>query len=397
MSRLSISFVLTALVLCACVSSPIQTMTPKEAVQFGSDLYYTTPNYAFDSTTKIEEVRVDATPSEKLQNFNEIANRLIQRLSFDVSGVIDTPNQLYQMTPTYHYKAKNMQASLSIPMVYDANQQSFLADLSAFDVILNRTEHIDKYSRFDVGSADVNDKGKKLIGIIQKYTRKHYEDMDNAVFSELPLSSEDRRVNVVRKIQVSDAFKIDALYSTDMMKEIFEIMRSAPKKQEELSADSESKSELERAFRTEDFEQARHQAGELIDPKSRHTSVLSFDKEGRIVQSQSLLDIGFKQPKSDEPTSGSFNGMHIKMSGTFNMTSIGQAKLADPPTVDNTVDGLENLKGSLVGKVFGKLFTPKKHGDERASEIGADETTQVGEAVEPVELKNRSVKKSKNR
>ena len=389
MRRFFIGF--TAVFLTACASSPIQTMPLKQAVQFGSDLYYTTPNYAFDSTTRIEEVRLDAPESSELQSFGEAANRLIRRLSFDISGVIDTPNKLYQMTPTYHYKAKNMQASLSIPMVYDANQQSFLADLSAFDVFLSKAEHVDKYSRFDVGSYGVNDKGEKLIGIIQKYTRKNYEDMDNAVFSELPLTSEDRRMNVVRKIQVSDSLKKEALYSTDMMKEIFKIMRPTSNN-EVLESDEVRPAELAPSitdeFRADEYEAARDKASEWLDPNSRHTSVLSFDRQGRIVQSQLLFDVGFNAPKKEESSANAGKGMHMKMSSTFNMTSIGQAKLVNPPTRDNTVDGFENLKGSLAGKMFGKLFAPKKHGDDEEAEIDAEAVNEADD-IKPMPKSKR--------
>jgi hypothetical protein len=198
---------------------------------------------------------------------------------------------------------------------------------------------------------------------------------------------------VVRKIQVSDTFKEEKLYDVEIMKEMIQIMMPPSKT---AKADAEDVDSLDPpipeishdmdVFDANKYEEAKDKAAEWFDPNSKLTSVLSFDKQGRIVQSQLWLDMGINEPKKDGVHTDEVSGMRMKMSSTFNMTSIGQAKLVNPPTQDNTVDGIENLKGSLLGK----LFDRKKKDDE-------DEETEVEDAAQAAEEVARPTRKSKKR
>ena len=70
----------------------------------------------------------------------------------------------------------------------------------------------------------------------------------------------------------------------------------------------------------------------------------------------------------------------------MNMTvsDIGKAKLIDPPTVENTVDGKENLKGGVFGRLSaGKSDDEEQNSNELSTEaIQTDAATAVSTGAE---------------
>lgn len=366
----------TAAILSACASSPIQTMSLKDAVNFGTDQYYNTPNYAFKSNTHIELFDF-GLQGDANKDISPIFNRLFKRMSFDMTGVVDTPNKQYQVTPTFQYKAKNLQAALSFPMVYDGKQQHFLIDVSAFDALLGNGDNDGKYSRFDVSKFNVNDKGEKMLSIIQKYTRSNYSEMNNSAFIDLPLNNDDKHMNVVRKIQITAKLKDDAFNTTGMMKEVVGLLKTPDKETDDSDAI------------IKEFSQSEAKSKELINPDSKQTSILSFDKEGRIIQAQVSIDMSMKSAtptllsdssirhmrpsarKKEYDTRAEANvdanenatSTRMKATTTFSMSDIGHAQLVNPPTADNTVDGIENFKSGFLVKKLTEIFKPKTMDD----------------------------------
>ena len=72
------------------------------------------------------------------------------------------------------------------------------------------------------------------------------------------------------------------------------------------------------------------------------------------------------------------------------VTDIGKAKLIDPPTAENSVDGIENLKNSPIGKSFADKFDSTNN----------DATTDAAQAVEeaaasPVKKAKKPMKKKR--
>lgn len=357
---------LAATILTACASNPIQKMSLKDAVNFGTAQYSNTPNYAFKSSVRLDSIQLGIADKD---GFNAVLNRLFKRMSFDMNGVVDTPNKQYQIIPSYQYKAKNLQMALSFPMVYDGNQQHFLVDVSALDALLGNGDNEGKYSRFDVSQFDINDKGEKILRIIQKYTRSNYDKMQDSAFVELPLNHDDKRMNIVRKIQINANLKNDTFDTTGMIKEVVALIKPADNTSDAL---------------IETLAQSEAKSKELIAPNSTQTSVLSFDKEGRIVQAQSSIDMGIKSPPSALANSSGMMQMRanntkehaaqaesnlvtdenpvstrMTATATLSMGDIGHAKILNPPSADNTVDGIENFKSGFLGRTLTDIFEPK--------------------------------------
>ena len=366
---------LTAIALTACTSvSPIQTMAAKDAVKLGYDQYFNTPNYAFSATSRINELQIDfphhsskAAPSSQ-NSFNNIFSRLAKRMSFDMTGVIDRTRQQYQLIPITEYKAKNLQVKLAFPMVYDGQQKAFFVDVSAFDGLLGKAENEGKYSRFDLSRFDTQNKGDELIKIIQKSTLSTLDKVQDSSFVELPLTSDDKRMNVVRKIQVTVNLKDASAQSSSLLKDLIELMR--PKN---AALSDEIRAEMEA-----DIQKMSDQTSKLLDPKSEQVSVLNFDAAGRIIQSDSTVRLTLKEPKADTTeNSTSLSAIDINGFTRFNMLDIGKAQLVEPPNADNTVDGLDNVKGSFAGKALASFLGRDNESDEHASEEVTDVELQV--------------------
>jgi hypothetical protein len=365
---------LTAIALTACASvSPIQTMAAKDAVKLGYDQYFNTPNYAFSATSRINELQIDfphhsskAAPSSQ-NSFNSIFSRLAKRMSFDMTGVIDRTRQQYQLIPITEYKAKNLQVKLAFPMVYDGQQKAFFVDVSAFDGLLGKAENEGKYSRFDLSRFDTQNKGDELIKIIQKSTLSKLDNVQDSNFVELPLTSDDKRMNVVRKIQVTVNLKDASAQSSSLLKDIVELIR--PKKAEQST---EETTEMET-----EIKEMTDQTNELLDPKSEQVNVLSFDQAGHIIQSDSTVHVTLKKPVGDSAKNLASGAVNISGLTRFNMLDIGKAQLVEPPNADNTVDGLDNVKGSFAGKALASFLGRDNKSDEHTSEEVTDAELEV--------------------
>jgi hypothetical protein len=365
---------LTAIALTACASvSPIQTMAAKDAVKLGYDQYFNTPNYAFSATSRINELQIDfphhssnAAPSSQ-NSFNSIFSRLAKRMSFDMTGVIDRTRQQYQLIPITEYKAKNLQVKLAFPMVYDGQQKAFFVDVSAFDGLLGKAENEGKYSRFDLSRFDTQNKGDELIKIIQKSTLSTLDNVQDSNFVELPLTSDDKRMNVVRKIQVTVNLKDASAQSSSLLKDIVELIR--PKKAEQST---EETTEMET-----EIKEMTDQTNELLDPKSEQVNVLSFDQAGHIIQSDSTVHVTLKKPVGDSAKNLASGAVNISGLTRFNMLDIGKAQLVEPPNADNTVDGLDNVKGSFAGKALASFLGRDNKSDEHTSEEVTDAELEV--------------------
>jgi hypothetical protein len=365
---------LTAIALTACASvSPIQTMAAKDAVKLGYDQYFNTPNYAFSATSRINELQIDfphhsskAAPSSQ-NSFNSIFSRLAKRMSFDMTGVIDRTRQQYQLIPITEYKAKNLQVKLAFPMVYDGQQKAFFVDVSAFDGLLGKAENEGKYSRFDLSRFDTQNKGDELIKIIQKSTLSKLDNVQDSNFVELPLTSDDKRMNVVRKIQVTVNLKDASAQSSSLLKDIVELIR--PKKAEQST---EETTEMET-----EIKEMTDQTNELLDPKSEQVNVLSFDQAGHIIQSDSTVHVTLKKPVGDSAKNLASGAVNISGFTRFSMLDIGKAQLVEAPNADNTVDGLDNVKGSFAGKALASFLGRDNKSDEHTSEEVTDAELEV--------------------
>jgi hypothetical protein len=288
-------------------------------------------------------------------------------MSFDMTGVIDRTRQQYQLIPITEYKAKNLQVKLAFPMVYDGQQKAFFVDVSAFDGLLGKAENEGKYSRFDLSRFDTQNKGDELIKIIQKSTLSKLDNVQDSNFVELPLTSDDKRMNVVRKIQVTVNLKDASAQSSSLLKDIVELIR--PKKAEQST---EETTEMET-----EIKEMTDQTNELLDPKSEQVNVLSFDQAGHIIQSDSTVHVTLKKPVGDSAKNLASGAVNISGFTRFSMLDIGKAQLVEAPNADNTVDGLDNVKGSFAGKALASFLGRDNKSDEHTSEEVTDAELEV--------------------
>ena len=175
-------------------------------------------------------------------------------------------------------------------------------------------------------------------------------------------------MNVVRKIQVTVNLKDASAQSSSLLKDLIELMR--PKN---AALSDEIRAEMEA-----DIQKMSDQTSKLLDPKSEQVSVLNFDAAGRIIQSDSTVRLTLKEPKADTTeNSTSLSAIDINGFTRFNMLDIGKAQLVEPPNADNTVDGLDNVKGSFAGKALASFLGRDNESDEHASEEVTDTELEV--------------------
>ena len=357
-----------ALLLTACVSSPIQKMSAKDAVAFGYDQYFDTPNYRFTSQMHLNNFDLGMLG---VGGFPSTLNRVVKRMTVNMDGVIDRPNQQYEVIGSLSYKAKNLQANIAFPFVYDGRQKAIFADVSALDDLLANGENENKYSRFDVSHLDVDKKAGGLIDILRKTYKGIYQDLPTASFVELPLSREDRRMDVVRKIQVTSNIKDASTHSYTMFKDLMQWA-----KPEDASIVGLDEPELEKAF---------DETNDLIDPNSTQVEVLGFDKAGRIVQGEATANLSMAIPNgsTDAAKGQKFN---ISSTAHIQMSEIGSAKLSNPPTASNTVDGVENFRGGFAGRFLADVLRPQ------AADAAASDAEPAVEVVNEPEPRKRKKK-----
>jgi hypothetical protein len=89
--------------------------------------------------------------------------------------------------------------------------------------------------------------------------------------------------------------------------------------------------------------------------------------------------------------------MHFNVNMT--VSDIGKAKLIDPPTAENTVDGKENFKGGLLGGLFaGKSDEEQTSNEVTADAIEIDAASAVSAAAEDAtQATNKPTRKKKTR
>lgn len=355
--------VMSVVVLSACSSmGDIQNIPAKQVVSAGIDKAFSMPNYRVVATTSIMELDLGIATEDKKATqsvISSLVKNLVKNVTFETTGVIDTDQKMYQITPTYRYDTKNMKSSVSFPLAYDGQKKMLYADFSAAEIFLNAPETEGKFSRFDLSKYSTHlDKADQIMGLFKKTIVGHYDGLDSATFSEVALNDEDKSNRVVRKVQVKSDINKSMEIVPNLIGNVVEVLKTDDKK-----ADGAAAIELPKDM--PDFADPVFKASfmkeisKMIGPGSEQTEVYGFNNKGQIVQSDVKAHIVFTPPKSkydDSPDSENQKPVTMGMYSKMRLYDIGSAKVVDAPTVESSVDGFENLKGSLLGSIF----LPKK-------------------------------------
>ena len=339
-----------------CATPEIQKMSAIDAVKFGNTQFFEMPNYRFDMDAKLLDLRVtDKASDPKSIRFNKYMNYFGKHLTFGSSGVIDTENQQFQMIPSYGFESKNAKGSIRFPIVYDHKQKILFADLSALSGLITDVENEGKYSKFSTANLPIPaDADVKLVQLMRKYATVFYDDLKPEAFVDQPLTDTDRAQKAVRKIQVTIKPQ-EALEKLPMMlQDIAGVFTPEGQKPSTSLPDAV-------------ISQMKEEMSKVLGENSKDVYSIAFNRAGQIVSMNADSVYEMDLSKAGK-TDASAPVMNMRFNVNMNVSDIGTAKLIDPPTVENTVDGKENFKGGLLGG----LFSGKSDEEQTSNEVTAD-------------------------
>ncbi len=370
-----------------CATPEIQKMSAIDAVKFGNTQFFEMPNYRFDMDAKLLDLRVtDKASDPKSIRFNKYMNHFGKHLTFGSSGVIDTENQQFQMIPSYGFESKNAKGSIRFPIVYDHKQKILFADLSALSGLITDVENEGKYSKFSTANLPIPaDADVKLVQLMRKYATVFYDDLKPEAFVDQPLTDTDRAQKAVRKIQVTIKPQ-EALEKLPMMlQDIAGVFTPEGQKPSTSLPDAV-------------ISQMKEEMSKVLGENSKDVYSIAFNRAGQIVSMNADSVYEMDLSKAGK-TDASAPVMNMRFNVNMNVSDIGTAKLIDPPTVENTVDGKENFKGGLLGGLFaGKSDEEQTSNEVTADAIEIDAASAVSAAAEDAtQATNKPTRKKKTR
>lgn len=368
-----------------CATPEIQKMSAIDAVKFGNTQFFEMPSYRFDMNAKLLNIQfADKTNDPKTASFNKYMNYFGKHLTFGSSGVINTENQQFQMIPSYGFQSKNANGSIRFPIVYDHKQKLLFADLSALSGLLTDVENEGKYSKFSTANLPIPaDADVKLVQLMRKYATVFYDDLKPEAFVDQPLTDTDRAQKAVRKIQVTIKPQ-EALEKLPMMlQDIAGVFTPEGQKPSTSLPDAV-------------ISQMKEEMSKVLGENSKDVYSIAFNRAGQIVSMNADSVYEMDLSKAGK-TDASAPVMNMRFNVNMNVSDIGTAKLIDPPTVENTVDGKENFKGGLLGGLFsGKSDEEQTSNEVTADAIEIDAASAVSAAAEDAtQATNKPTRKKK--
>ena len=366
--------------------SEIQKMPANQAITTAWQNTLSAPNFAYSLSSGVDALSLTSDNPETIK-INQAINRLGKNFIFEAAGVIDNTNQRYDLTPTYRYDSQNLKFSVSLPIVYSGQQKALYANLSAFDGLLNASEHVGKYSRFDMSRFPVEEKSGKIVAVLKKFQHAYYDGMNASAFSELPLTDADKGQHIVRKIQVKSNPSQVFEHMPMLLNDFVDLFKVDPK-QDSVSKDSIAlQAKLEQSIEGNSqllpSKKLMDELAKMIDPASEQIEVFGFNKAGQLVENEvkSNVIIAPEASRSTTEKTGleAIKGIRMSSHSRMRVYDYGVAKPTEPLTAENTVDGFENLKGSLLGQTFVDRITPHPEAAE-----AAQAAKEAAEAAEPV-------------
>ena len=375
--------------------SEIQKMPPNQAITTAWQNTMSAPNFAYSLSSGVDALSLTSDDPEAIK-INQVINRLGKNFIFEAAGMIDNTNKRYDFTPTYRYDSQNLKFSVSFPIVYNGQQKALYANLSAFDGLLNASDNVGKYSRFDMSRFPVEEKSGKIIAVLKKFQGSYYDGMNASAFSELPLTDADKGQHIVRKVQVkSNPIQVFE-HIPMLLNDFVELLKIDPKQgdaskdsialQSKLAQSIEGNSELLPSKKMMD------ELAKMIDPASEQIETFGFNKAGQLVENEVKSNV-IILPKASAGANVDTNvnektrldailGIRMSSHSRMRMYDYDVAKPSELLTAENTVDGIENLKGSLLGRTFVDKIAPRPEASETAN--AASEAADAVQLTEPV-------------
>lgn len=385
--------------LTACAGlSEIQKMPAKQAVNAGWQNTLSASSFAYSLTSGLDALDI-GNDDKDIEKVKQAINRLGKNFSFEAAGMVDNTNKWYELTPTYRYNSKNLKVSVALPIVYSGQQKALYADLSAFDGLLNASNNVGKYSRFDMSRFPIDEKSDKVISVLKKFQHAYYDGMDATAFSELPLTDSDKSQHIVRKIQVKSNPRQVFEQMPMLLNDFVELLKTEPKQngavkdKESIALEAKLEQSVEGNSELLPSKKLMDEMAKMIDPASEQIEVFGFNRAGQLVENEIKSNVTIVPLADSESNKMGLNKMKfLRMSSHSRMRiyDYGVAKPSELLTADNTVDGLENLKGSLVGKSFADKIAP-------APDTSAAEGTAAAEAVDAASVAMPATSKAKKR
>ncbi len=385
-------FSLIILYLLTGCTAPIQKMTALDAVKFGNNQYFEMPNYRLDMQSQFINFEISASDGERPlpPKVNQYINHFGKNLQFGTTLVIDSPSQQYQMIPYYGYQSKNLNANIRFPVVFNRKEMSVYADFSAVDGLFTNLDNAGKYSRFDLSKLPIPaETDLKILKLVRKYTDLTLSDVPASAFIDSAITDEDRRAHVVRSIQYSIKPQDALTHVPTLLQDLADIV--SPDKKIEIPSlgMDELKAEMDK----------------MMGPDSSDTYTVGFNRAGQIVTLKALSDYQLNIPDDNADADAenlaispaSKGSAKMKFLTTFTLHDIGRAKIIDAPTEANTVDGLENFKGSPLGGFANALGTNDEAQAEPAAGAALDAAAiEAGQAPAVHSKAKRKTKKRKH-
>ena len=390
--------------LAACSNlSEIQKMPAHQAITTAWQNTLSAPNFAYSLSSGVDVLSLTSDDPEAIK-INQVINRLGKNFIFEAAGMIDNTNKRYDFTPTYRYDSQNLKFSVSFPIVYNGQQKALYANLSAFDGLLNASDNVGKYSRFDMSRFPVEEKSGKIIAVLKKFQGSYYDGMNASAFSELPLTDADKVQHIVRKVQVKSNPRQVFEHMPMLLNDFVELLKTDPK-QSDTSKDSIAlQAKLEQSVEGNSellpSKKMMDELAKMIDPASEQIETFGFNKAGQLVENEVKSNVIISPEASanakEKTGLDAIKGIRMSSHSRMRMYDYGAAKPSELLTAENTVDGFENLKGSLFGQAFVNKIAPSPEASEAANAaveaVQATEPVKANRASRPARAKAKRVK-----
>lgn len=146
---------------------------------------------------------LDKNLDKTRENVDKIVSALMNRYYFAVDGVVDAKHGQFSITPKVGYESTNSQAWATFPLLLDAGQSKFYANLSALSPLFTDPQYDGQYFVFDYAKLlkESRINPKPLLQLMREYTLVNTALSAENEFQTVALSAQDKQRGGVKKIR----------------------------------------------------------------------------------------------------------------------------------------------------------------------------------------------------
>lgn len=215
-----------------CISGCAQSLPPHEELNQAITKSLDVTGFNYSSKTRVTALSIpkqgeSADPGDKRLRYLGTGLDIIQGLSVNVEGAVDFKVKKSEVLYDFHYNKDNVEVSIKIPLLLDYNTQTIYVGTSIFNTILDAIypqslETKGKLIRININDLlqeraasspelskllDVNRFSPKNMDLLNSAFKaailKTVGKLNDSCFSELPLTEQDKKAGVKRRIQVT--------------------------------------------------------------------------------------------------------------------------------------------------------------------------------------------------